>query len=311
MIIYTDDIVFAQSMFPTPINWKTIIPSHLSDAVKFPVESIVGKEHLLQGFIDLDSTWKYLLAVKSAHTSQFDSLCSLCRRDKINTSPILCLAESGKNFKGFKKRPWISIPGNLHLSVYLTPKQEVRHFHIGFILICVNSVIHTLDSLSSIIRSSSVKWVNDILIEECKVGGVLAQTYVQGRVVTDVVLGIGINIEKSPLIIPDIFVPKAGCLWDFSQNRDSKMKIIVLQKLLENLFYNYQRLLRGDYEELLEYYIKRSCILGRDVAIYSDPEQGDPELMLQGKVKRIGINLELYIEGIRDPVSRGRLAFTT
>jgi biotin-[acetyl-CoA-carboxylase] ligase BirA-like protein len=311
MIIYTDDIVFAQSMLYKSVNWKAIIPSQLPDAVRLPVDVIISKEHLFQGFIALDSEWKYLLIVKFAQTSQFETLCSLCRSDEINKSPLLCLAESGKNFKGFKNRSWMSEPGNLHLSVYLTPMQEVTHFHIGFTLICVNSVIQTLDSLNSIKNRSSIKWVNDILIEDRKVSGVLAQTYVQGKVVTDVVLGIGINIEKTPLIIPDIFVPKAGCLWDFSHHRDSKMKVIVLKKILENLFYNYRRLLRGDYEELLEYYINRSCILGRDVAIYSDPQQGDAKFKLQGKVKRIGKNLELYIEGIRDPVSAGRLAFTT
>ena len=81
--------------------------------------------------------------------------------------------------------------------------------------------------------------------------------------------------------------------------------------LTPDIFGSRKWLLRGDYEELLEYYIKRSCILGLEVDIYSDPEQGDPELMLQGKVKRIGKNLELYIEGIRNPVSTGRLALTT
>ena len=45
------------------------------------------------------------------------------------------------------------------------------------------------------------------------------------------------------------------------------------------------------------------------MTVYSDPMDGSPQITAQGKVLDIGENLELYLEGFRDPVTRGRIAY--
>ena len=311
MIIICDDASFAQSMFEEVLTWNAIKTSALARAINIPLDYMFSGNNIYQGNVENEQRWQYLLVVKFAHTSQFEILCKLCRDNKLNVGNILCLAGSGRNFRGFKNRSWQSIPGNLHLSAYIAPHKAVAHFHVGFILMAVNAAVQTLNAIKGIESSASIKWVNDILIEKRKVGGILVQTQAQGNMVIGAVLGIGINVEQTPAIVPDVFVPQVGCLWDFSQKRDPLMKVHILKGLLDNLYKNYQKLLSGNYKDLFNFYNKHSSILGKEVTLYSDPYKGSPRLMLQGKVERIGMDLELYFKGIKDPVYSGRLAFTT
>lgn len=310
MIVICDDTLFAQSMLEEPITWKAIKTSSLVRDISIPAGYIFTTDRLFQGNIESEQRWQFLLMVKYAHSSQFEILCQLSRENKLKVGNMLCLAGSGKNFRGFKNRSWKSIPGNLHLSAYLAPQKALAHFHVGFTLIAVNAAIQAIAAIKGLKGSASIKWVNDILIEKRKIGGVLIQTQAQGNTVRGAVLGIGINVEQTPLIATDLFVPQAGCLWDFAQNKDPLMKVHIFKGLLDNLYKNYQMLLKDNFQVLFDFYNQHSCILGQQVVLYNDPYKGNPVFKIQGKVERIGADLELYFEGVKDPVYAGRLAFT-
>ena len=120
-------------------------------------------------------------------------------------------------------------------------------------------------------------------------------------------LGIGINVEKAPVLKQDLIVPKAGCLWDFVKEEHDCQQNLVLQALLEKIAINYNILLRNGFPQLLNAYRDYSLVLGKNVRVYSDPFDGDPEFVVEGKVIRIGENLELYLENVSDPVTKGRI----
>jgi biotin-(acetyl-CoA carboxylase) ligase len=81
----------------------------------------------------------------------------------------------------------------------------------------------------------------------------------------------------------------------------------VLEKLIHALETNYHLLLNGGYNALLDRYRKRSIITGREVTVCSDETRDEPEVYATGRVTGMGDNLELFIDGMDKPVSRGRL----
>ena len=98
--------------------------------------------------------------------------------------------------RGRRGRVWISLPGNLYLSVVLRPVCEARAIaQLSFVaaLATADLVDHALP------RRARCKWPNDILIDDGKVAGVLLESALgpAGRV-DWVVLGIGVNLAHHP-----------------------------------------------------------------------------------------------------------------
>jgi len=198
----------------------------------------------------------------------------------------------------------------MHLAAFLLPGQKVPFFHVGFTILSAVSVVQTIDSLKALQDRASIKWVNDILLEDSKVSGVIAHTLTQGDAVTGAVLGIGVNVETTPRVKRDPFVPGVISLRDVLPDPALCNQQFVFNRLIAIISQNYRKLLAGRYDELLNFYRKRSLIIGKNVVIYADPMEGDPEEeIIRGEVEAIGENLELYLKGISTPVTRGRLLF--
>jgi len=128
-----------------------------------------------------------------------------------------------------------------------------------------------------------------------------------GKKVTGVVLGIGMNVESSPDIEPTRFVPSAGCINEFLSENNQVTQKQIFKLLINALKTNYLRLLNGDYTYLLDIYRNHSCILSKNIRIWSDNESGDSEILFEGIASHIGENLELYLKNIEKPIYNGRL----
>jgi BirA family biotin operon repressor/biotin-[acetyl-CoA-carboxylase] ligase len=97
-------------------------------------------------------------------------------------------------------RQWISPPGGLYLSVVLTPKlatQDAAQITIATAW-GIARVLRTLPGQMSGVTDRipipvQLKWPNDLVVQERKLGGILTETRVQQGVITKAVVGIGIN----------------------------------------------------------------------------------------------------------------------
>jgi BirA family biotin operon repressor/biotin-[acetyl-CoA-carboxylase] ligase len=244
--------------------------------------------------------------VKHAAKSHFDVLKNLCKENISLPHALLCLAGSGDKFHGFKNRPWVSLPGNIHLVAYLSPNQPVTNYGAGFIILTAVSVVQAIDDINDLKGKAGIKWINDVLINNHKICGVLAYSQSEGDNITGAVLGIGLNVEKAPLIESTPFVPRIACLKELS-NSEACTKDYIFGRLLYHLNHNYQLLIEGQFNELLEFYRKRSLIIGRKVEIHHDSPKSHKADIITGTVDGIGENLELFLEGEREPISDGRL----
>ncbi|UCE39850.1 MAG: biotin--[acetyl-CoA-carboxylase] ligase [Candidatus Aminicenantes bacterium] len=254
--------------------------------------------------------WSYGFIVKKAPSSHFDHLIQLSQRNIELPDGIICQAGSGHKFHGQRGRPWAAPEGNIHLSVYLAPKQKIKGYHIGFPVLAAVSLIETLNAMEGLEGRAKIKWVNDVLIDGAKVAGFLVHTLSSEDTVIAAILGIGLNVEKAPRVKPDPFFPKVASLRKFVQDSSISNRKKVLMRLLACLDNNYNHLLEGKYQKLLDSYRKCSLVIGQSVKILSDtPGKGQKEIA-SGIVRDIGENLELFLEGEKKPVTKGRLILT-
>ena len=309
MIIYTDSPDRAERfLLRKKIRWeRSSIPEN--DSIATLTDRIFGARDIFTFTISSEENWSYLLITKSAPKSQYDILIDLGRRSIPLLHGIICLAGEGHNFHGFKDRRWDSPEGNLYLCAHFAPKRQIENYGAGFMILAAVSVIDAIDQIPELSHKASIKWVNDILIDGAKVCGVLAHTIAKADMVTNAIIGIGLNVEITPDPEPTVFVPRAASLADFAPEPGLYNRGQLFELLIGSIYKNYLILIREGFSKLLARYRERSNIIGREVTIYEDSEDHYLAKIAEGRVKSIGDNLELYLEGRRKAIKRGRLAF--
>jgi BirA family biotin operon repressor/biotin-[acetyl-CoA-carboxylase] ligase len=306
MIILTDDTDFAGNYVPGNTKWQQIRPKDLDRCYLQAKRKFLPSAIFHRGRAE-DDFWNALFIARFAENSQYDELINISRQECQLPANILCCAGFGMKFHGFHGRSWVSLPGNIHLSVYFRPHREIADFASGFMIIAALSALEAIDEMPGMRRRAMIKWVNDIVMDGSKVCGVLAHSQSQGQVVTDAVLGIGLNVESSPKVDSNIFVPSTACLRRFTPRPQDCNQLAVFPILTGRLKQNYQALIGGEYEKLLKKYVNRSIVIGRRVTLWSDNQNGRYEKIISGRVTGIGRNLELLLDNSDRPVTRGRL----
>ena len=306
MVVYTDSISYAEQVVP-PATKPWSPPADRGTDVHRLSETLYQGNSFHQSSLESDLLWKYLFIVEFASRSQYDVLIELARDGGALPDGVLCLAGDGDNFHGLKNRPWSASPGNIHLSVHLAPARPIEQSAVGFSVLAAVSVVETIDSIAGLNGRAGIKWVNDILIDDSKVCGVLAHTQTMKDTVGAAILGIGLNVETTPSVEPTPFSRRVAALRDFASDPSAGSQGIIFEKLIRALDRNYRSLLNGGYSVLLDRYRERSLVLGRQVAICSDEPGSASEVIATGRVSGLGDNLELFLDGVDKPVRRGRL----
>jgi len=307
MLIYSDSKDLAYNFIGKNIESFGELNS-LPVEVNSLSESLFATKNIASFELRDEKFWNYLFFVEKANRSQFDILVELVSRKNELPDRLVCIAEKGDEFHGFRNRDWTARKGNIHLSLFFKPNKSFKNFHAAFLILSAVSIIETIDSLPDLNGAASTKWVNDILINNQKIAGVITQTASMGNRITSAIIGIGLNVETKPEIVTDKFTPQAACLKDFTNSSKCNIKFI-LKELLKNLAKNITIVNLGNYRQLYKIYCSRSAVIGKQAALYSDSIAGESEeLIFSGKVKSIKENLELVFENNNQPINKGRLA---
>lgn len=307
MIIFTDKIEFARRCIPQSDHWQACQISRLGPPLATLATELFDCDSIMQTEVDTSEHWDYLFAVNRANKSQYDVLSRLAVSGCDLPDRTVCCAGSGDEFHGFKNRSWKACPGNIHLSALVKPGREIPGAAVGFMIAAVIAALETADSFDLQGESPVIKWVNDILVQGSKVGGVLARLQTQGPVTESAVIGIGLNVEQSPPVERGSFVPKVGALSDFAAVSEDCSHPDAFPRLMKHLGRNLETLGGGHFVELLDLYRRHSMILGRRATIFEDSHTASSRVIARGLVKSIGPSLELNIEELPNPVTKGRL----
>ncbi len=256
--------------------------------------------------LDSGRYWRSLVVVGDAPKSQFDLLHQLLRRNPA-LGPVACLALTGTGFHGHRGRSWAAEAGNIHLSVGLPVNLPATETLPLLIMLPAVAVIDAVQAATGGRVVPGIKWVNDLLVDGRKLGGVLTTTQTRGAVVEAVTLGIGLNLLKTPRVEPTPFVPKTGALCLFT-GEDSPGLFPMLLYLLQALEHRHQQLLAGDGRAILRAYRDASVVVGRRVRVWEEATgEAHSNVLAAGRVLSIEPDLTLRIEGHDPPVTDGRL----
>ena len=311
MIICTDSPDFAARLLPQHAC-NRLRPTLARDLFSAPIA-----DGLLAGATQVHATsmsappWTHLLITESSADSQCDKLIEILRSGAAVPDRMVCVAGTGPRFHGFKGRSWSAAPGNLHIATHFAPDCAIERFDVAFTILAALSVVEALDEVRGLQGRCGIRWVNDIVVDGAKIGGVLAYTQTRGRIVTSAILGIGLNVEVTPAVGLTPFVPAVSCVRDLLPGSARITQRAMLGLLLGALRRNYDQLLQAGYQSLLERYRQRSIIIDRQCTVCTDESDTDLEVIAAGRVTAIGDGLELRLEGSTEPVTRGRLLMDT
>ena len=277
-------------------------------AAVFPDDS----EPLWCTYSDISDFFQILLVQNSSKLSQYDLLKELKKQNIDLPDRLLLFAGSGRKFHGFSGRSWAAESGNIHLVTYSKIGKTLPFSYASLMSAATLSVVQAIDQIDGLSNCSEIKWINDILIADKKVAGVLADARFIGESVQDIQFGIGINVLTTPTVKRNQFVPQVSSIAEHSNSSD-RILAKLFTELLINLAKNITTLLNGETTSLINKYRNRSMIIGKDITImeensdHSDNDITKSAIIAQGEVINIGDNLEIYLKNSTTPIVRGRV----
>lgn len=140
--------------------------------------------------------------------------------------PALVLADAQTQGRGRLGREFFSPPGGLYMSLII----DCRGIAAGMMTtLAAVSVLEAADILS--LPKLQIKWVNDLLLEHKKVGGILAEGILSNGSLAAAVIGIGLNTGES--VFPDSIKKTAGSLQTEQKQIDrEKLAVLICRQFL-------------------------------------------------------------------------------
>jgi BirA family biotin operon repressor/biotin-[acetyl-CoA-carboxylase] ligase len=124
--------------------------------------------------------------------STMDALHALAEEGAAAGTAVVARSQSAG--RGSRGRAWTSPPGGLWLSVLSRPAAA------GLQLASLRAGLAVAEALGRLGAGNRIrlKWPNDLMLDERKLGGILCEARWQGATLEWIVIGIGVNVENQP-----------------------------------------------------------------------------------------------------------------
>jgi BirA family transcriptional regulator, biotin operon repressor / biotin---[acetyl-CoA-carboxylase] ligase len=215
------------------------------------------------------------------------------------------VADTQTSGRGRLGRQWYSPPGkNLYCSIILRramPSDQVSRWLSWVPLLSAVAVARAIQVISGL--RPSLKWPNDILMEQRKVGGLLCESSGTGTPNAFVIVGIGLNVnmwrDAFPADLRDLatsLAAEAGRPFD---------RAVLLATLLSELELRYETFLSGAVSDIKYEYALRCATLGQRVRV--DMANQACGHRIEGQAVSIGEDgsLQIIVDSLGDPLTRG------
>ena len=196
---------------------------------------------------------------------------------------LVILADCQTAGRGRRGRTWHSPPqGNIYTSVIVVPRPGTNGIGPWLSWIPLFAALAVADSLTTqTTLAVSVKWPNDLLINEKKIGGILCeQTTTPDRTMA-VVIGIGLNINAALDNFPEDL--RSGATTIAAEGGRPFDRVPILADLFLRLEQRMDRLFLDGPSGMVEEFTRRCSTLGKTVRVTLE-EQG----IVQGVAESIG-----------------------
>lgn len=210
--------------------------------------------------------WKKIYFYESVDSTN-KLAASLSIKDRIDSGTLI-IADRQEKGRGRLERTWFSPPGkNIYLSIILKPEIEPKDATLLTVLAAVACTIA--------IRKTSglkvvIKWPNDLIFSEKKLGGILTEVRSEPDKIKIAIIGIGINVNIESKDFPDEIRSLATSIKDNTGEYHSRSRIII-QILKEfEAFYNIFK--KKGSVPLLKKWKQLSSTIGKNVRVTTGRE---------------------------------------
>lgn len=171
----------------------------------------------------------------------------------------LVVAESQTHGRGRAGRSWASPPGQgIYCSLILRPRVIAAQMHHMTLLAAIVAA-RTIEQATHL--KPSIRWPNDLLIKDKKVGGILTESSMERGSVDYVVVGIGLNVNGTRAELPDIATSLAVA------SHHPVDRLAVLRALLQTWERWYDRWKAQGFDPVRRAFAERCATLGRTVRV--------------------------------------------
>lgn len=163
------------------------------------------------------------------------------------------------NGRGRRGRNWVSLDGNLFMS--MATEVALQDF-CQVVFVVSLSLLETIKELSPTI-DVQLKWPNDVLVQGCKISGILLEKG-QGDYL---VIGMGVNIKAAP-DFPDLLYPTTSLqTWGIQSDR-----ISFLKAYLRVLDANWQLWQEKGFAAIRKNWLNNAKGLGTEITVHTHKE---------------------------------------
>lgn len=245
--------------------WKHI--QHLKDS-GYEIEAVPHLGYRLRGLPDRlfpseisSSLTTKLLGKKIYYFEQLHSTMDTAAELARKNAPegTIVVAESQSKGRGRMGRGWSSPKyKGIYFSLILRPKVLPSQTPV-FTLLAAVSACEALKEASGL--DVQIKWPNDLLLDNKKIGGILTEISAEPDEVHYLIIGIGINVSSDGKSLP-------ACAISLKEKKAAlTSRVELLQELLRRLEANYLQLQKKGPRPVIEKWRQLSLTLGRRVKI--------------------------------------------
>lgn len=175
----------------------------------------------------------------------------------------LCLAESQTEGRGRLGRNWASAPDKgLWLSLILRPKISAAEL-AGMTILTAVSMAQAIYNAAGI--QVLIKWPNDLVFNNRKLAGILAEVNGEADLVNYLIIGLGLNVNQTAADFPAELGSIATSLQMIKGTQLSRK--LILQEFLRIFEDNYNAIGTAGLSEIIQYAKLHSATLGKTVRI--------------------------------------------
>jgi len=305
----TDDPAKARLFPEVPIVWSTLERNGEDSRLRYLAALFNPDRPTWIGRSRGDD--RCMVVIDTARASQMDAATAVWSRGEELPDRLVCLALTGRNFRGQRHRPWQARRGNLHLTASYHINRPLAELGAALTMLPVVAAVQAIERIAAPGIRPRIKWVNDVMVDDGKVCGVLTATRVAGAMVERAVFGIGLNIDEAPEIDPSPFVPRAVCLADLDPACRGALPRM-LHAVVAALDAMVEVIRQQGPEPVLRLYRRHAGFMGEEVLIWPEgtADWRSTAPSRQGVVTGIGPDLGLLLSDVPTrPVRAGRMAY--
>lgn len=192
--------------------------------------------------------------------------------DKLDDKTIISTDVQTAGYGRFN-RSWVDLGSeNIYMTFVLKPSDEIR---LEYACLTQYLSVCLCEYLLSFGLFPKIKWPNDVLINEKKVCGILAEAVIKGGKLKGIVLGIGINLNAKSQNLAEIDRPATSLNLELGQVID---KQLFIKELVEVFFKDYEDFLNGGFNFIKHKYEEFSILKKSDnlinVAVFNKIKKG-------------------------------------